>query len=324
MKKFKGETEILFYNRLKIIEKELLDTYKIAQKDILGKLRALFDKLSVPMGENQLFNASQFNRLNNLEQQIESIIKALNRTQKLATGQNITNEFAQGYYSIGYQLETALQMNLRFGLLDAEAVKGSLANPLDRIGWKKRTNISSAKLVNQMRSEITSGLIQGNGYRETSRNISRTMGKHFSNDVVRIVRTETQRARSWGDLTGHEQAREFAGRAGVDIHRIWLSTLDIRTRDTHVSIDGQREDKNGNFTFITGVVTQAPLMSGVAKEDINCRCTTIDVIDNETPKMRRDNETKKVVPYKKFSGYEAKWIKKKKSPVKIPVNPTPK
>ncbi|KKK80893.1 hypothetical protein LCGC14_2818960, partial [marine sediment metagenome] len=176
--KFKGETEILFYNRLKTIERELLDHYKIAQKDILKRLRILFDKLSVPMGENQLFNASQFNRLNNLEQQIESIIKELNRTQKLVTGQNITNEFAQGYYSIGYQLETALQMNLRFGLLDAEAVKGSLANPLDRITWKKRTNISSAKLVNQMRSEITSGLIQGDGFRETSRNISRTMGKH--------------------------------------------------------------------------------------------------------------------------------------------------
>ncbi len=323
IERLKKKTERLFYQRLKVIEGELLSVYKTANKDILGKLRALYDKLTVPLNKNQLFNASQANRLNNLEQQITEIIKELNRIQKLSTGQTIGNEFAEGYYSIGYQLEGSLQMNLRFGLLDAEAVKGSLANPMDRITWQKRTNISNAKLTNQIRSEITSGLIQGNGYKETSKNISRAMGRHFDNDVTRIVRTETQRARSWGDLTGHEQAKEFTGRAGVDLHRIWLSTLDLRTRDTHVSIDGQKEDDNGNFTFSNGVTTAAPLMSGVASEDIHCRCTTIDVIDNETPKMRRDNETKQLVPYKKYSEYKTGWLNKKKSPVKNPVNPLP-
>ncbi|KKL78610.1 hypothetical protein LCGC14_2023150, partial [marine sediment metagenome] len=222
-----------------------------------------------------------------------------------------------------YQLEGSLQINLRFGLLDAEAVKGSLANPMDRIGWQKRTNVSNAKLTNQIRSEITSGLIQGNGYKETSKNISRTMGRHFDNDVTRIVRTETQRARSWGDLTGHEQAKEFTGRAGVDLHRIWLATLDARTRNTHIGLDGEPENKDGNWV-IGSVTTAAPLMSGVASFDINCRCTTIDVIDNETPKMRRDNETKQLVPYKKYSEYKAGWLNKKKSPVKNPVNPLPK
>ncbi len=331
IEKLKKQTERLFYQRLRGIEQELLETYKTAQKEILVKLRALYDKLTVPLNKNQLNNASQFNRLNNLEQQIDGIIKELNRVQKLTTGQTITNEFAEGYYSIGYQLEGSLQTSLRFGLLDSEAVKGSLANPMDRIGWKKRTNFSSAKLTNQIRSEITSGLIQGNGYQETSRNISRTLGKHFDNDVLRIVRTEGQRARSWGDLTGHEQAKEFAGRAGVDIHRIWLSTLDGRTRipkgkntANHREIDGRKEEKNGNFIFSDGVVTAAPLMSGVKGHDIYCRCTTIDVVDNETPKMRRDNVTKKVVPFEKYSEYKSDWINKKKSPIKKPVNPLPK
>ncbi|KKL89864.1 hypothetical protein LCGC14_1910380, partial [marine sediment metagenome] len=109
IKKFKFETEALFYQRLKVIERELLDIYKTANKDILRKLRALYDKLTVPLNKNQLFNASQFNRLNNLEQQITGIIKELNRIQKLSTGQTIGNEFAEGYYSIGYQLEGSLQ-----------------------------------------------------------------------------------------------------------------------------------------------------------------------------------------------------------------------
>ena len=99
IERLKKRTERLFYQRLKVIEGELLDIYKTANKDILRKLRALYDKLTVPLNKNQLFNASQFNRLNNLEQQITEIIKALNRTQKLVTGQNITNEFAALSYS---------------------------------------------------------------------------------------------------------------------------------------------------------------------------------------------------------------------------------
>ena len=65
IEKFKKQTDRLLDLRLRNIEREILESYKVAQKEIMEKLRALYAKLNVPMGENQLFNASQFNRLNN-------------------------------------------------------------------------------------------------------------------------------------------------------------------------------------------------------------------------------------------------------------------
>ena len=321
---FQKETEKLFFKRLANIEQELLSDYKAAQQKIITKLRVLYSKLSVPMGENQLFNASQFNRLNNLEQQINELIKDLNRSTKQNLTKNIKNEFAQGYYSQGYMIEVSTQANLRFGLLNPETISASVANPLNAIKWETRVGVNSAKLAGQIRTEITSGLIQGNGIQETARNISKKFGSQLSNDVERIVRTETMRARSWGNLTGYEQAKGFADKAGIDLHRIWLSTLDSKTRELHVSIDGQPENEDGNFTFSDGVVLSAPRLSGVAEHDIRCRCDAIDIVDNETPKMRLDNEEKKLIPYTKFEDYKANWINKKKSPIKKPVNPLPK
>jgi hypothetical protein len=58
------------------------------------------------------------------------------------------------------------------------------------------------------------------------------------------------------------------------LDKIWLSTRDSRTRDTHYDVDGQRVDKNGMFSV--GVDSmEAPGMGGVAGENINCRCTLI-------------------------------------------------
>ena len=62
---------------------------------------------------------------------------------------------------------------------------------------------------------------------------------------------------------------------GMKIARVWVSTKDGRTRDSHKAMDGQEADKDGFFHFPGGGQTAGPGLSGIAEEDIHCRCTVI-------------------------------------------------
>ena len=55
--------------------------------------------------------------------------------------------------------------------------------------------------------------------------------------------------------------------------KVWLATLDDRTRDTHRLLHDQRVPLDGTFKTVDGASAIAPGQFGVAGEDINCRCT---------------------------------------------------
>jgi hypothetical protein len=94
-----------------------------------------------------------------------------------------------------------------------------------------------------------------------------------ANKTIRIVRTEGHGTQSVGRKLAVDNIEGAADRLGVKIKRVWVATNDDRTRDSHLAMDGKEADDDGLFTFPSGVRTEGPGMSGVAEEDINCRCT---------------------------------------------------
>ena len=64
----------------------------------------------------------------------------------------------------------------------------------------------------------------------------------------------------------------------------WLSARNGKVRPSHVSLDSQIAELHENFKLSAGFgghVAQSPGEFGIAKEDINCHCTMIPlVIDN--------------------------------------------
>jgi hypothetical protein len=55
----------------------------------------------------------------------------------------------------------------------------------------------------------------------------------------------------------------------------WDSTVDARTRSTHVGLDGQLREIEQPFKSPTGATAMYPGGFGVAGEDINCRCVML-------------------------------------------------
>ncbi len=128
---------------------------------------------------------------------------------------------------------------------------------------------------------LKNGLISGTSYRNQAKAIKNEFGKNAYN-ALRVARTEGNRNASAG---AYLNSQDLASQ-GINTRRQWIATLDDRTRDTHASLDGQFEDKNGLF-WIGGDSAKYPGDFSDAGENINCRCTTIDIINGVEPSVRR-------------------------------------
>ena len=114
--------------------------------------------------------------------------------------------------------------------------------------------------------------------------LSTTASARWPNRATVIARTETM-----GALNGSraDAFQAFADEGGEGMERMWLSTVDSRTRPSHVLADGQRVGLTDPF-----IVGGFPLMfpgdpSGPAGEVIQCRCTTLLLEIGETVDLSR-------------------------------------
>jgi len=62
---------------------------------------------------------------------------------------------------------------------------------------------------------------------------------------------------------------EYARSKGVDVVRVWLATLDTRTRGSHAGLDSKPENKAGGWN-IGGDFATAPGGFGLVKNNVNC------------------------------------------------------
>ena len=91
----------------------------------------------------------------------------------------------------------------------------------------------------------------------------------FNYEFKRVIRTETLRARSVGMEEAYTDVDPIYG-----IVKVYIATKDRRTRYQHKTINGQVADKDGYFRYPDGTKTKQPRLSGVARQDIMCRCST--------------------------------------------------
>ena len=73
--------------------------------------------------------------------------------------------------------------------------------------------------------------------------------------------------------------------------RVWVATLDGRTRDRHRMLDGQKVDVDQPFEY-GGMTAMYTGGFGIASMDINCRCTVRAEIEGMEPKLRRARDPK--------------------------------
>lgn len=116
----------------------------------------------------------------------------------------------------------------------------------------------------ELKEQLLAAMARGEGTDDLIRTVSRS-GIVSPARAEMVARTETIGAFNGGLQQGWDQS-------GIEGKKVWLAALDGRTRETHRAAHGQRVAVNENFN-VGGFPTPTPGQTGVAAEDINCRCS---------------------------------------------------
>ena len=276
---------------------ELIKSYKSALDDIRLKITQIYEAYGIS-GELTKAEMTQFMRLSNIEKNIVNIMNPYLESNKELLKDMSTVGFDNGYFTSGWALDQATGLSLGWGIIDDNSVRaangiGGDLSDLEGIISSKEikqhtkvlddafTNYSkdSRKWISQ---EIKQGIIQGESVPVVTKRIKEALGKSYNSSMV-IARTEILRASGIGSQIAYDEASDN----GVQLTQVWQTTLDDRTRSSHASADGARMDnETGLFSLSWGEVP-GPRRSGIASEDIQCRCLSVPEVEGYTPEVRR-------------------------------------
>jgi hypothetical protein len=158
------------------------------------------------------------------------------------------------------------------------------------------------KSLQNIQTSITQGLIQGKSFQQTAKDVKKVLDSTAS-QALTVVRTESIRNMNAGAFANHNQSVA----QGIKMQRQILSVLDDRTRPQSQTIDTRIADKDGFFTYPGGILVSFPGNSGVAAFDINDRETVIEIIDGQSPELRRGRNPltgkNEVMSFKSYSDW---------------------
>lgn len=253
-------------------EKALIAEYKRALTDMKKELATMYEKYSKD-GSLTFAEMAKYHRLEGMISEVNSQMNATYTANRAATNQLAKNCYEESYYRTGYSIEQAAQAKLSYTMLNPKTIQASIENPIAGLKLSETLSQNRAQVITKLKSNITQGLIKGESYAKMAKRMNEVLGGDAVK-AMRVARTEAARNYSQGSLA----AMEHAISKGVSIRKEWIATLDERTRDTHAAMDGVIVDADKNFRLPSGAQGPAPRMTGVAAEDINCRCALGKVV----------------------------------------------
>jgi phage putative head morphogenesis protein, SPP1 gp7 family len=248
-------------------------------KEILNEIARMYEKYASGDGTLTWTDMNKFNRL---QQEMAAISGSISTQYQgvLKSLQSLTqNVYLENFMRSSYLYELAAQTALGVSVPSPETIQKVVQNPIDKLTLPALMQSHRTEIINKLHILISQSLMSGEGYTQMARRVQNAVG--FSQAKARnVARTEAGRVQTLARLDSAEQAAKHA-----DLQKVWMSTLDMRTRPDHRNLDGQEADKDGNF-HIHEFQAKGPHLFGVAKEDCNCRCTFIMKVNGQLPDTR--------------------------------------
>ena len=284
---------------LKQQEKDLLRLYKKLHDEIRGKVKTVYANLS-GVDRSDYIHMSQRHRLDKLNKEIRGVYATFSRKEYNIIESGQADVFESVYNRMQYATMLFAQGK---GFTRLNPLVNKLSVTGDMRIWRQIRNKAlrdeakaliptSGKTLRQILTDnnvfelrmiqqtIKQGLINGESYAKQARRLVNRVNI-AANKAMRIVQTEGNRNKNAGAYWNSVQASKQ-----VKLKRRWLATKDTHTRDTHGELDGQTVGIDEPFR-LHGLTAMYPGTFGDPAEDINCRCTVIDIIEGLEPTVQR-------------------------------------
>lgn len=326
--------------QLNKLEKKLKSVYQKAYKELKKKTDDYFLKFQdrdskklVLVNEGKLsqqeYNKWRANQITAGERWVELRDNLAYECQNAnATAQKLISDHAKDIFALNYnygifEVEKGVKIDTMFTLCDRSTVERLVKSDVDLLpvlgepkterGRKAREAKAFRYNKRQVQSVATQGILQGESIPNISKRVARELGETNLNSAVRTARTITTSAENGGRLASYQEAEEL----GIKMKKIWVATLDARTRESHRECDGEEVGVNDEFS---NELQYPGDPSGEAEEVYNCRCTIEAAVDgsklSDSFRQSRENANIGGMSYDEWVKAKPKYKTKDKKNVK--------
>jgi len=253
------------------INNKVAKMYRDTLKDLLETLK--------PWSEN--FDAMTFSQKREFERELKvathllKVSKELNKDVAFDIKEYLRKAGSDAYSGLSKALNENGSITIDNVFINPEFLDASLNKPVAGATLSTRLHNDTEKLAKRSTSVIRTGLVKGQSYSSIAGRL-RDLNEASYNNAMRIVRTEGHRIQAEATQKGYEDAKVL----GIHLRKEWVASIDGRTRHDHAKLNGQTVEIDEKFE-VNGHKTMGPGLFGIPEEDINCRCTTVEVLVDE-------------------------------------------
>lgn len=286
--------------------KELEQVYKQALKDVEKKIAELSSRRDMENLQSIIYQ-KQYQEA--LKAQLEGVIANLQSGEYATISDYLQRCYEDGYIGTMYDLQ-AQGIPIISPIDQAQVTQAIQTDTKLSKGLYTRLNEDINKLKTSIRAEISRGIATGMMYNDIAEKIAKSFkNTPFSrayNNAMRIARTEGHRIQ----VTAADHAQHKAKEKGANIVKQWDATLDSRTRDSHMRVDGEIRELDEPFS--NGLMYPGDSRGGAA-EVVNCRCALLQraksaLDDKELDTLKKRAEYYGLDKTKNFDDFKSKYL----------------
>lgn len=277
-----------FLDNEEAVIKSLEDTYSKALEDVTKKSQKLYDDIETLTAELDFIEDEDEREIQKSKIRSKVYQKQYQDGLKTQISGVIDKMHEQNFKTVSDYLQTCYEDGFVGTLYDLQGQGLPLAFPIDQEAVTRAVQLDSkisgglyshlgedvAKLKKHIASEVSRGISSGMTFNQIAQQISFKMKGAYKNSggslayAKRIARTEGHRIQCQAGMDACYKAKD----RGADVVKQWDSTLDAKTRESHVEVDQQIREIDEPFS--NGLMFPGD-SSGGAAEVVNCRCALL-------------------------------------------------
>lgn len=272
---------------LEEMEKHLSEIYERANRELVDKADKYFKRFAeldeqkkklVDGGklseedykrwrQNKIMTGKHWTQMK--EQTAQELLRA-NRTAAEYINGKLPGVYATNYNSTGKGIAGTVN-GYSFETVDASTVKNLATSNKTLLPYKYVDGRKDERWNTQkVNAEILQGIIQGDSIPNLAKRLANVTEMNRAS-AIRNARTTVTSAENKGRMDSYHMAQEN----GVRMVKVWMATVDERTREEHIELDGQERDIDEPFENSLGEIMYPGDPDADPANVYNCRCTLI-------------------------------------------------
>lgn len=219
---------------------------------------------------------------------------------------HLADVYAENYNFTAFEICQETGINFQFDLVDRRTIENLIRDDKIMLPQASLDIIKDMKWNEKnIKSALFQGIVQGDSMDDIAKRLQKVTDMDESSSI-RYARTMVTSAENAGRQSRMEDVSQ---KYGIEMEKVWIATLDARTRDAHIELDGTSVPVNGEWKNEFGKIKFPADPNAAGANVYNCRCTMITQI-KKYPKDLSRREMGKGIEGMSYEEWKAESFKR--------------